>query len=108
MDIVFMRNVLIYFNAETKKAVFAKVKRVLKRDGYLFLGGAETTMEIDDAFKRVTPDKGSVTSWTGHRTYPSSLPKPNADNSPLTCGASSTDGSVAVLPSAKSGPRNAK
>lgn len=30
MDIVFMRNVLIYFNAETKKAVFAKVKLVLQ------------------------------------------------------------------------------
>lgn len=70
MDIVFMRNVLIYFNAETKKAVFAKVKRVLKRDGYLFMGGAETTMGIDDAFKRVTLDKDSVTSRTGHRTYP--------------------------------------
>jgi chemotaxis protein methyltransferase CheR len=59
MDIVFMRNVLIYFNVKTKKAVFAKVKRVLKRNGYLFLGGAETTMGIDDAVKKVTLDEGS-------------------------------------------------
>jgi len=58
MDIVFMRNVLIYFNAETKKAIFAKVKNILKHDGYLFLGGAETTMGIDNAFKRVMFDKG--------------------------------------------------
>jgi chemotaxis methyl-accepting protein methylase len=33
MDIILMRNALMYFNAETKKAIFAKVKRVLKRDG---------------------------------------------------------------------------
>ena len=53
MDIVMMRNVLIYFGVETKKEILAKVRRVLKPDGYLFLGGAETTFSIDDSFERV-------------------------------------------------------
>jgi len=59
MDIVFMRNVLIYFNQETKKQIFARLVKVLKTDGYLFLGGAETTIGIDDKFKRVAVDKSS-------------------------------------------------
>jgi chemotaxis protein methyltransferase CheR len=45
--------VLIYFSVETKKEILAKVRRVLKPDGYFFLGGAETTFSIDDSFERV-------------------------------------------------------
>lgn len=65
LDVVFLRNVLIYFNNETKKAIFAKIRKLLKPDGYLFLGGAETTMGIDDAFKRIAVDKGSCYQVTG-------------------------------------------
>ena len=57
MDIIFMRNVLIYFDVETKKAILGKVRRVLRPDGYLFLGGAETTLNLDDAFERVAFDR---------------------------------------------------
>ncbi len=53
MDIVMMRNVLIYFSVETKREIFARVRRILKPDGYFFLGGAETTFSIDDSFERV-------------------------------------------------------
>jgi chemotaxis protein methyltransferase CheR len=52
-DIIFLRNVLIYFGGETKKAILARVRRVLRPDGYLFLGGAETTLNLDDRFERV-------------------------------------------------------
>jgi chemotaxis protein methyltransferase CheR len=52
MDIVMIRNVLIYFGMETKKGILAKARRVLKPDGYFFLGGAETTFSIDDSFER--------------------------------------------------------
>lgn len=57
LDIVFLRNVLIYFDVETKRAILAKARRVLRAGSYLLLGGAETTFNIDDAFERVVLDK---------------------------------------------------
>lgn len=53
MDIVFLRNVLIYFDVEMKKSILARVRRVLRPDGYMFMGGAETTLNLDDRFERV-------------------------------------------------------
>ena len=52
-DIILIRNVLIYFDVATKKQILAKARKVMRPDGYLFLGGAETTLNIDDAFERV-------------------------------------------------------
>jgi chemotaxis protein methyltransferase CheR len=59
MDIIFMRNVLIYFDTPTKQEIFRRVRGVLKPDGYLFLGCAETTMCVDDNFARAEIEKGS-------------------------------------------------
>ena len=53
MDIVMIRNVLIYFGVDTKKEILAKVRKVLRPDGYFFLGAAETTFSIDDSYERV-------------------------------------------------------
>lgn len=53
MDIIFLRNVLIYFEVDTKRAILSRIKQVLKPDGYLFLGGGETTINLDDAFEPV-------------------------------------------------------
>lgn len=52
-DIIMLRNVMIYFDIEAKKQILAKLNRQLAPDGYLFLGGAETTMGLTDAFKRM-------------------------------------------------------
>ena len=54
LDIIFLRNVLIYFDIETKKTILGKIREILSPDGYLFLGGTETTMNLDDAFERVS------------------------------------------------------
>ena len=59
MDIVMIRNVLIYFGIETKKEILAKVRRVLKSDGYFFLGAAETTFSIDQSFERAQFDRAT-------------------------------------------------
>lgn len=59
MDIIFVRNVLIYFDLPTKKGILDKMQRLLRPDGFLFLGGAETTINITDAFERVQLDRAS-------------------------------------------------
>ncbi|HEY7426522.1 MAG TPA: protein-glutamate O-methyltransferase CheR [Gemmataceae bacterium] len=53
MDLVLIRNVMIYFDVETKKAILGRLARLLRPDGYLLLGGAETTFNLDDSYRRV-------------------------------------------------------
>jgi chemotaxis protein methyltransferase CheR len=64
-DIVFLRNVLIYFDLATKRQVLQHVRRVLRPGGYLVLGGAESAMSLDAAFLRVDLDKAVVFKHRG-------------------------------------------
>lgn len=56
-DIIFMRNVLIYFDQETKKSILSKVRKTLKSDGYLILGSSETTLNLDPTFESISIGK---------------------------------------------------
>lgn len=51
-DLVFCRNVLIYFDVDTKSKVVAAIHGILRDDGYLVLGAAETMMGVSDLFER--------------------------------------------------------
>jgi len=57
-DIIFCRNVLIYFDQDTKIDVFDRLARVLQPDGYLVLGAAETVVGLTDSFKPLTDQRG--------------------------------------------------
>jgi chemotaxis protein methyltransferase CheR len=70
-DIIFIRNVLIYFDIETKRSVLQQVSNLLRPDGWLFLGSAETTIGIDDRFERVVAGRTSAYRLrTGQRAVP--------------------------------------
>lgn len=49
-DIIFCRNVLIYFDADTKRTTLDKMVKQITPDGFLFLGGAETVMGVTSSF----------------------------------------------------------
>ncbi len=51
-DIVFLRNVLIYFDVDTKRDILRRVSSRISPDGYLLLGSSETTLDLDDAWTR--------------------------------------------------------
>ncbi len=54
-DVIFLRNMLIYFDNANKKRIIDNVLRVLKPNGYLFIGHAETISHITDAVRQVRP-----------------------------------------------------
>ena len=57
-DVIFCRNVLIYFDEVTKTSVLEKLARCMATDGFLFLGGAETVLGLTDKFKPVSDKRG--------------------------------------------------
>lgn len=50
VDVVFLRNVLIYFDVATKKAIIERIARVVRPGGYLFLGGVESAINLSTRF----------------------------------------------------------
>ncbi len=57
-DVIFCRNVLIYFDQPTKQVVLERMARQLTGDGFLYLGGAETVVGITDKFQPMTNNRG--------------------------------------------------
>ncbi|EKV31669.1 Chemotaxis protein methyltransferase CheR [Caenispirillum salinarum AK4] len=57
-DVIFCRNVLIYFDQATKGKVLENMSRQLTDDGVLYLGGAETVLGISDKFKPIPGQRG--------------------------------------------------
>jgi len=59
-DLVFCRNVMIYFDNETKRKIMKEIHRTLFRDGWLLLGGAETANSLEERFDRQAVGSVSV------------------------------------------------
>lgn len=97
-DIIFCRNVLIYFDPETKTDMLARMAKRLRPDGYLVLGAAETVIGISDDFKPVTDARGLyvqqvaaaafAAAATGAPASTLAPSKPATTETPATPGAS--------------------
>ena len=57
-DVIFCRNVLIYFDQETKSEVLERMSHQLNPEGVLYLGGAETVLGVSEKFKPVPGMRG--------------------------------------------------
>jgi chemotaxis protein methyltransferase CheR len=58
-DVVFLRNVLIYFPVEDRRKILSRIHGMLQAGGYLFIGGAETVLGLCEGYSRV---EGTTTS----------------------------------------------
>lgn len=59
-DVIFCRNVLIYFSAELKKDILTRIAAALNPGGYLFLGASESIVQYSDSFNMIRTPKGVV------------------------------------------------
>jgi chemotaxis protein methyltransferase CheR len=75
-DIVFCRNVLIYFDQQTKSDILGRIAAMLPPDGVLYLGGAESVLGISDAFKPVKGLRGVYALSSATQTQPAATPQP--------------------------------
>lgn len=57
-DVIFCRNVLIYFDQDTKINIFGRLAKSAEHDGFLVLGAAETVVGLTDVFKPLTERRG--------------------------------------------------
>ena len=57
-DMMFCRNVLIYFDQDTKIGIFERLSKMIEPDGVLVLGAAETVVGLTDAFKPYPERRG--------------------------------------------------
>jgi chemotaxis protein methyltransferase CheR len=74
-DVVFCRNVLIYFDQDTKTVVLDRIARQMPDDGYLVLGAAETVIGLTGAFKPLADKRGLYVPTNGTKQS-----APGADN----------------------------
>jgi chemotaxis protein methyltransferase CheR len=65
-DVIFCRNVLIYFDQDTKINIFGRLAKAMEGDGFLVLGAAETVVGLTDVFKPF-PDKRGLYRPSGAR-----------------------------------------
>lgn len=78
VDVVFCRNVLIYFDPDTKRDILNRIAKRLAPDGYLILGAAETVIGITDQFKPVAGSRGLYEMASADARQTPAVPAPSA------------------------------
>lgn len=68
IDLLFCRNVMIYFRPATTRSMVERFSRCLTPGGYFFLGHAETLINISDAFQRLQHNGGFYYRLKPHRS----------------------------------------
>jgi chemotaxis protein methyltransferase CheR len=76
-DIIFCRNVLIYFDQDTKINIFNRLAKITESDGFLVLGAAETVVGLTDAYKPF-PERRGLYRPNGARAAPARIPAAGA------------------------------
>ena len=72
-DVIFCRNVLIYFDQDTKINIFNRLAKATEADGFLVLGAAETVVGLTDVFKPY-PERRGLYRPSGVRATPAKMP----------------------------------
>jgi chemotaxis protein methyltransferase CheR len=57
VDLLLLRNVLLYFSSDVRRTILQNVRRTLRQDGFLFVGGGETSLVLDPTFEPVRTGK---------------------------------------------------
>jgi chemotaxis protein methyltransferase CheR len=86
-DVIFCRNVLIYFDQETKINIFSRLAKVMEPDGFLVLGAAETVVGLTDVFKPF-PDRRGLYRPSGAVAVPTRVASTASTWSKLPAAAS--------------------
>lgn len=73
-DVIFCRNVLIYFDQPTKIDIFNRLLKANESDGYLFLGAAETVVGLTDSYRPCAQRRGVYLPNIARTTSPSLAP----------------------------------
>ena len=68
MDLVLIRNVMIYFDVDTKKTILGKLARLLRPDGYLILGGAKRRLTWIIPIAAWSRSKPASINWCGEHS----------------------------------------
>jgi hypothetical protein len=111
-DVIFCRNVLIYFDDATKRTVLARLASRLASDGFLVLGAAETTTNLSNDFMVVPERLHGVFCFTPAATAAASAREEarrgegasDVDAAPRLC-ASPRWGGMTQIPQSHSGPK---
>jgi chemotaxis protein methyltransferase CheR len=81
-DVIFCRNVLIYFDQDTKINTFNRLAKATEPDGFLVLGAAETVVGLTDVFKPY-PERRGLYLPNGARATPTKIPAASSNQDSL-------------------------